>query len=192
MRIALVHHSYGTEWAGAAGPLVAELARSLREAGHEPAILGSRAGPTRRETDDGVALIRLGRLPEWPLRARGFDGPLTHVPELLRELAGGGYDVAHAFSPQDAAAAAYGPAPVVFTPSEPPRREALAERRLRLRAWEAAIRPPNVVVVPSEGHRQAVRRWLALEPELAAPHDAAAHLRIYRGLSPPAAPAVQT
>lgn len=177
-----MHHSYGTPWAGAAGPHVHELARALRAAGHEARVLSSRVGPTRRSDEDGFELVRLGRLPEGPLRSRAFDTPITHIPALLREIAGGGYDAVHAFSPQDAAAAAHGPAPVAFTPVEAPRREALAERRLRLRFWEEAIRPPTAVVVPDEEGRAAAWRWLAVEPEVAAPGDAAAHERVYRSI----------
>lgn len=179
MRIALVHHSYGTEWAGPAGPHVRELARALRTGGHEPHVLASRAGPTRRSEEDGVPVTHLARLPEGPLRSRAFDSPITHIPALLRELAGGGYDAVHAFSPQDAAAAVHGPAPVIFTPVEPPRREALAERRLRLRFWEAAARLP--IVVPDEELRAAVWRWLAVEASVVAPGDAPGHVNIYRG-----------
>ena len=183
MRIALVHHSYGTEWAGAAGPHVDELARALLAAGHEPHVIGSRAGATRRTEEDGVPVAHLGRLPEGPLRSRGFDGPLTHMPALMRELADGAFDAVHAFSPQDAFAASYRGTAVAFTPVEPPRREALAERRLRLRFWDAAIRPPNAVVVPSDAEREAVWRWLAVEPEVAAAGDAGAHKRIYLRLA---------
>jgi glycosyltransferase involved in cell wall biosynthesis len=178
VRVALVHHSYGTDWAGPAGPHVRELARALRAEGHEPHVLSSRAGPTRRSREDGVPVSHLGRLPEGPLRSRAFDTPVTHIPALLRELADPErFDAVHAFSPQDAAAAVHGPAPVVFTPVEPPRREALAERRLRLRFWEAAVRVP--FVVPDEELREAVWRWLAVEASVVAPTDAAGHVRIY-------------
>ncbi|HEX8646047.1 MAG TPA: glycosyltransferase family 4 protein [Thermoleophilaceae bacterium] len=186
MRVALVHHSYGTPYGGAAEPHVRELARALRAAGHEPRVIGSRPGPTRRSDEDGIEVVHLGRLPEGPLRSRGFDGPVTHLPALVRELARGGYDAVHAFSPQDAAAAARAAAgratpPLVFTPVEPPRREALAERRLRLRFWEAAIAPPTTLVVPGDDPRAAVWRWLAVEASVVAPDDADGHVKIYCG-----------
>ena len=176
MRVALVHHGFGTPHAGAAEPHMRELARALGEAGHEVCVVSSRVGPSRRSEEDGIAVVQLGRLPEAPLRSRAFDGPVTHLPGVARLR---GFDVVHAFSPQDAAAAARSAARVVFTPAEPPRREALAERRLRLRFWEAAIRPPTAVVVPDEPARDAVWRWLAVEAEIAASSDAAAHERIY-------------
>lgn len=176
MRVALVHHSFGTPFGGAAEPHMRELARALAAAGHEVCIVGSRVGPTRRSEADGIVVVELGRLPEGPLRSRAFDGPITHLPRVARLR---GFDVVHAFSPQDAAAARSTAARVVFTPAEPPRREALAERRLRLRFWEAAIRPPTALVVPDDERRDTAWRWLAVDAVVVAPDDAAGHERVY-------------
>jgi hypothetical protein len=179
VRLALLHPSFGTEWAGAAEPHMRELAGALSAAGHEVTVIGSRPGRTRRTHEDGFEVVRVGRLPEAPLRSRAFDGPLTHLPGLLAELTRGRFEVAHAFSPQDAFAARHGPAGVAFTCVEAPRRETLSDRRLRLAFWQAAIDPWNAVIVPGEEQREALWRWLAVEAEVAEPRDAAAHERIY-------------
>ena len=183
MRIALLHHGYGAPGEVRATERVRALARALRAAGHEPRIVGSRAGRTRRTEEDGVAVVHLGRLPDGRLRSRGLDSPLTHLPALLRHLRAARYEAVHAFSPQDAALATRAVGRVVFTPIEPPHRGLLAARRLRLGFWDAATRPPNVVVVADAAEAEAVSRWLAVDPAMAAAGDAVAHERVYRGLS---------
>jgi len=181
LRIALVYH-------GRDGPLgqVQELATGLRDAGHRPCLLSSRRGRSRRYEEDGIPIIQSGRLPEAPLRLRGFAGPLTHVPLTLWALASGAYDVAHVFSPPDALAARLwqrvSGSPVVFTPAEPIQRERLADRRLRLALLRRAIDESDAVTATSgEGH-DALRTWLAVDAPLIPPRDAAAHERLYRGL----------
>ena len=179
LRVALVHHGEGN----ATAAHVRELAAALRDAGHRPVILGARVGRTARAEEDGVEVVRIGRAPERRLRGRGLDSPLTHLPGLLRELAGGRFDAVHAFSPQEACAAALGPAGVVFTAVEPPRREALAERRLRLAFWQRATAPPAVVLVPGEPEQAAMRHWLAVHARIAGPRDPTAHEEVYRSLT---------
>ena len=178
MRIALLHHSYGTPYEGQAGPHMRELARGLLARGLEVAIVSSCRGRTRRSEEDGVEVVHLGRLPERPLASRAFDGPITQIPRTIKALAG--FQVAHAFSPQDAFAASYGAAGVAFTCVEAPRREALAERRLRLSFWDHAADPRHAILVPGEEQRRAVWRWLALDAEVIAAGDAEAHERVYR------------
>lgn len=183
MRVALLHHGYGTPGGGPATERLRTLAGALRAAGHEPHVLSSRAGRTRRSEECGFPVVHLARLPDGRLRSRGFDAPLTHAPALLRQLRGARFDAVHAFTPEDAAFAARAAGRVFLTPLEPPRRETLAARRLRLRFWDAAVRPPNVLVVEDEAVREAVRRWLAVDAAIAATGDAPAHERIYRDFS---------
>lgn len=183
MRIALLQHAFGDPSRTELDGHVRTLAQALREAGHDPSVLGSRPGRTRHAEEGEIAVKHLARLPDERLRSRGFDAPLTHLPALLRELRRGGYDAVHAFTPLDAWAGARAGGPIVFTPPERPSREALAERRLRLALWDASVRSPNHVVVPDESTREAVWRWLAADATVAAPGDAPAHVRIYRSFA---------
>ena len=120
------------------------------------------------------------------LRYRGFATPLTHVPFAVAALRRGGFDLAQAFSPQDAAAALLwrrsGGGPVVFSPADPPRRETLADRRLSLRLLERALEASEAVVALSDEHREAFSRWLALDVPVLEPDDAAGWERLYREL----------
>lgn len=162
LRVALLDHRQGTSPAN-------ELAASLRERGHDAVVLGGR----------GSALDAL-------LDRRGFTTPLTHLPGILRGLAGGRYDIAHAFSPQDAYAALCwrrrSGRPVVFSCADKVDRERLADRRLSLRFLRAALEQSDAVLVHSEDSRVAAWRWLSLEPPLIPPADGAALEGVYRRL----------
>jgi len=162
LRVALVHHGQGVSHAH-------DLAASVRELGHEAHVIGGR--PTA-----------LDALLGW----RGFTTPLAHVPATLRELARGGYDIAHAFSPQDAYAALLwrrrSGRPVVFSCTEPIQRERLADGRLRLRFLRTALQESDAVIVHDEEARAAAWRWLALELPVIEPSDGAEHERLYRRL----------
>jgi hypothetical protein len=91
-----------------------------------------------------------------------------------------GFEVAHAFSPQDAWGATFGPTGVAFTFVEPPERRALSDKRLRLKFWERAVDPWVGLIAAGEEQRAAARRWLAVDAEVLAPSDAAGHERVYR------------
>ncbi|HEX8067720.1 MAG TPA: glycosyltransferase [Thermoleophilaceae bacterium] len=173
MRVALLDHAHPT-------PPVRELAVALAAAGCEPAIVTVRRGLTRRTDDGGVPLVAVGRLPEAPLRLRGFERPLTHLPLSLAELVRGGYDAVHAFRPADAAAALawrrVTGGPVVFSPAEPPGRDTVSNRRLRLRLLAAAVERSDAVTAPDEAVRAATLRWLAVEAPVL---DAAGHVLLY-------------
>jgi len=162
LRVALLDHGQGASPAN-------DVAASLRGRGHDAVVLGGR----------GAAVDAL-------LERRGFTTPLTHLPATLRQLAGGRYDIAHAFSPQDAYAALYwrrrSGRPVVFSCTEPVERERLADRRLRLRFLRAALEQSDVVIVHDEDRRVAAWRWLSLEPPLILAADAAGLERLYRRL----------
>jgi hypothetical protein len=164
LRIALLDHS---------GPYAGELAEALRAAGHRAEIVSEHA----------VGSLRLA---EKVLRYRGFATPLTQVPFCVTALRRGGYDLAQAFSPQDALAARLWRRlegrPVVFSPAEPLRREVLADRRLSLKLLERAVEDSDAVVAPTAEQREAFSRWLALDVPLIEPGDAAGWERLYRQL----------
>ena len=167
LRVALVHHD-------PPAPCVGVLADALRAAGHRPEVIAPRPVSAAERV----------------LRFRGFASPLTHVPLAYAELVRGTFDVAHAFTPQDAAASLAwcrrSGRPVVFTPAVAPDRSTVADGRLRLRLLEQALRDADAITAPDEPVRAAVERWLAIDAPLLAPEDAAAHVALYRQLGPPA------
>jgi hypothetical protein len=130
--------------------------------------------------------MRLRALPEGVLRRRGFGIGAGHLPHALAALAGGRFDVAHAFAPADAlvalAWARTARRPVLLTFGDPLRREAIAAARLRLEALEAAVRRADAVLAASEEARASLHRLLALETPCVPVGDAAAHLALYRRL----------
>jgi hypothetical protein len=145
----------------------ARLAEALRAGGAEPVVLTAR--PLR--------------IPEGVLRRRGFERPLSHVPRLLAELVRGDFDVVHALSPADAAAARgwrrVRGGPVVFTCVKPPDRESVSNRRLTLRLLAAAVEDSDAVLAADEAVRSAMSRWLAVDAPVLEP---AAHVSLYRDL----------
>lgn len=165
LRIALVHH--------ASAAVVGELAESLRAAGHHADVLAPGPG--------GLRTFPLG---EKALRFRGFADPLTHVPSAVAALRRGGFDVAHAFSPQDAIAALawrrLGGGPVVFSTAQPLGRDSVADARLAFWMLQRALSDSDAVVALTEESRAAMWRWLAMEVPLIEPGDAAGWERLYR------------
>jgi hypothetical protein len=187
LKVALLHHSYGAPGGRVAARLVRELARGLLEAGHRPFVLTSHSAPGGRGVESGIPVVRTRRLPEGILRRRGLVGPITHVPSTVLALARERYDVAHAFSPLDAAPALLWSrlrgAATVLTWPEPPRRECLADARLRLVTIRRAIEGSDAVIAPSEAVQESLSRWLMVDARRIEPHDTAAHVRLYRELT---------
>jgi len=186
LRIALLHHDLASPPRGGAERMVLDVAAGLRERGHEPVVLSSHQAPSQRALEDGVAVLRVPRLPEGPLHRRGFTGPLTHLPLTRRALNRGDFDLAHAFSAPAAAAAlcwkrATG-RPVVFTCAEPIDRSRLADRRLRLRLLSAAIEDSEAVIAADADISEALWRWMATEAPVIEPGDGLGHERLYRRL----------
>lgn len=190
LRVGLLLHTYGAPFEpGEETAAVRDLARALQARGHLPSVITSRRGTTQRATEHGVPVIRNARLPEAPLRARGFAGPLTHLPLAVWELLRGAYEVAHAFSPVDALAArrwrqATG-RPVVFTSVEPLVRERLAHRRLQLPLVDRAVAQSDATLAATKDAQAALRRWLTVDAPLVEPSDAVAHERLYETLLDP-------
>lgn len=143
-----------------------DLARALEATGHEIGV---------------VARGRAGALLDAALRPRKLGEGLGHVPPAALAVRRGGYDVAHAFNP--AAALAAGSARVaVLTFPAPVRRERLADRRQRLATLERALAVAGAVVAPDAEVADSLRRWLAIEPRILAPVDAAGHAALYAEL----------
>jgi hypothetical protein len=131
-------------------------------------------------------LVRPGRLPDAPFRLRKIGDAPGRVPGTLLALARGAYDVAHAFTAQDAVAAlAWARAtrrPVVFSPPEPLTRANVADRRLRLALLRLALERSSAVVAADEPTAASLRRWMAVDPHVLAPDAGPEHLALYAEL----------
>lgn len=178
LRVALVHHDLH--------PSTVDAAKGFLSAGHEPEVIGCHRSRSCRTVVDGVPVVRCRRLPEAPLRWRGFVGPLTHLPGVLTTLVRGGYDIVYAWSSVDTTAALVWSRltgrPTVFAPAEAPARERLADRRLRLWTIVRALEHSDAVIAPSVEVRQALDRWLAVDAPVVEPLDAPGHERLYAEL----------
>lgn len=166
----------------ACSPAVIELAAALNGAGQVATVM-TPAPPLVAVA--GVRYARLQRLPDAPLRLRKIGDGLSHLPAAWLALARGKFDVAHAFTPSDAlAAVGWGRRtgrPTVFTCAEPPTRQQLAARRLRLQAWRCAVEGSSAVLAVDEEISRELRRWLAVAAPVVTPGEAQAHLAIYSG-----------
>ncbi len=147
---------------------VGGLAAGLRSLGHDAAI---------------IQAARIPALIEKPLAARGFVASAGRIPLTLGALLSGGYDVAHAFSAVDVQAGLawrrVTGRPVIFTCVEPPTREAIADRRGRLRFTTEAFRDADAVAAADEPTRAAIDRWLALDVPRIDIDDAAGYAALY-------------
>jgi glycosyltransferase involved in cell wall biosynthesis len=142
--------------------------------GHRPRLLTSHPGwRTTRAVQDGFEVVRSPRPPDRLLALRNFQTALTHLPFSYRELMAGDDDVAHAFYPTDAVAAVrWGERtgrPVVFSYMGIPRRDALANQRLRMIIHEQVTTRSGAVTVLSQAARDEMWRWLGIEAEIVAP-----------------------
>jgi glycosyltransferase involved in cell wall biosynthesis len=173
VRPALLNFAYWPEVRRGNERLVHDLAVELARRGGEPAIVTSHPGPSERAVEEGVTVIRRRRPPDAPFRLRRMQPNLTHVPLSLAELRRGGFDLAHAFFPTDAIASTrWGAAtgrPAVFTITGVMGRENVANVRFRKRILETATRRSDAVVTISQAARDAVWRWLAVEPRVIYP-----------------------
>lgn len=161
-----------------------QLAHGLAGVGHATTVVTCARGGATRWKDARVDVHCVRRLPEAPLRARGFISPLTQLPATLIALRRLRPDVAHAFTATDAQAALLwrrvGGGPVVHTCCEGPDRAALADRRLRLRTTTAAFRESDAAVAAHPAVQAGASRWLALELPVVPPGDPEANLAVYR------------
>lgn len=184
LRVALLHHALEDSSRSPADASARELAFGLAALGHDVAILACHRGGRAASSEGGVRLLQMRRLPEGPLRARGFATPLTQVPFMVAALRAGRYDVAHAFSPIDAKAgsiwARIGGGPVLLTLCEPLARERLADKRGRLRVTTDAFADSAAVTAADDRVASSIERWLARQIPVLDPRDASAYEAVYR------------
>ena len=148
-----------------AAPAARALAPALAAAGQRPEI------------------VRGAGLPAAPLRLRKLGEDLERVPLAALAVRLRGFDVAHAFTPSAALAAAWGrPRAAVLTFPEPVRRERLADRRLRLATLERALAGSAAVVAPDDAVAASLWRWLGVKAAVLRPDDGAGHAALYAEL----------
>jgi glycosyltransferase involved in cell wall biosynthesis len=173
VRVAILLPCFWPEVRRGAERIAHELATGLLADRLEPRLITSHPGPTRRDVEDGLPIVRLRRPPEGWLRRRGFVEYLTHVPLSYRELCRGDDDVAHAMHSSDALAAARWSRrtgrPSVFAYMGVPDRPGLTDRRLRLETIVRASREVTVVTALSRAAADAFRRWLGVEARVIHP-----------------------
>jgi hypothetical protein len=164
VRIALLNHDHGSP--SAATRHVDEIASALAAAGEDVDVIGAR-----------------WVLPDAPLRLRKIGDRPGRLPATFHALASGRFDVAHAFTAQDAAAAVLwarlARRPAVFSVCEPLRRATLADRRLRLAQLRLALERSAAVAAPDGEVAESVRSWMAVQPRLVSRGSADEHLALY-------------
>jgi hypothetical protein len=130
--------------------------------------------------------IRPAELPDALLRLRKIGDAPGRMPGTLLALLQGDYELAHAFTAQDAVVAIAWSRltgrPVVYTQSEPLTRANIADRRLRLAMLRRATEGADALVAPDERTAESLRRWMAAEARVLAPGARAEHLDLYASL----------
>jgi phosphatidylinositol alpha-mannosyltransferase len=172
-RIALLNPCFFPEVRRGSERIVRELADELIARGHGPRLITSHPGAPRRSVDAGLPVTRHWRPFEERFSRRLYQQYLTHVPFSYASLVLGHDDIAHAFFPTDATAAARWSArtgkPSVFSYMGLPDRPVLADRRHKLRLLEYVVRGVSHMVVLSEAAASGMRRWLGVEPRVIYP-----------------------
>lgn len=148
------------------------------------ALLDARGGPAARAlAEAGLGVLVGGRGPralDVALRARKLGDHLAATVPAWLALRRGGFALAHAFSAEDALAAAGWGGPLVLTVDTPPLRSEIAARRLRLRAMTWALARADVVLAADEAVAAGLHRWFAARARVIA--GAEAHAALYAEL----------
>lgn len=135
--------------------------------GHEPRLITSHRGAPSTRVEDGLTVVRHWRPPEERLRSRLFTEHLTHLPFTYASLVTGRDDLVHSLYPTDTLAAVRWAErtgrPTVFTVPGLARREAVANRRLRLDVLRRATRDVDALVAISHAAARSLERWLGVE-----------------------------
>jgi glycosyltransferase involved in cell wall biosynthesis len=152
--VAMLTPSYFPEVRGGTAGMVRELSSGLAAQGHAPWVLTSHPGRPARTVEDGVSVVRLPRPPDGRLSRRMLEDHLTHVPLSYAALRLRGADLAHAWFPTDALAAArWGRVtrrPSILSYTEVPDHAGLMRRRRRLEITARVARACDAVVALSQ------------------------------------------
>lgn len=173
MRVDLLTPCFWPEVRRGTERFVHDLAEGLVADGHEPRIVTSHRGAPSRGVEDGLAVVRVPRLPDARLDRRRFEGHLTHLPFSYAALRTGGAELANAFTVADAAMAArwseHSGRPAVLSYMGVPDRRGLVDRRRRLQLTERAIRGCRATVALSQYAADEFYRWLGVRARLIYP-----------------------
>ena len=131
----------------------------------------------------GAVEIPVLDLPDAPLRLRKIGDRPGRMPGALIALLRGEYEIAHAFTPQDAVVAIAWSRltgrPAVYTQREPVTRADVADRRLRLATLRLALERPAAVLAPDQAVADSVLRWMAVRARVV---SGAEHAGLYAEL----------
>lgn len=163
MRVALLHPIYRPEVHGPVQRLVHGLGVELARRGHDVTLLTSHRAARAIAVEDGIRVVRSRRLPQ-PVPLRWHEHHVTNASNVVRRLAGSGFDLAHAFFPVDACAAQLardwlGGPPVIFSLHRIPTRPFLVRRRYRLEMIDRAVNRADAASAPSDAAAEAVARY---------------------------------
>lgn len=149
------------------------LADGLLDREHAPTLITSHRGLPRRSVEAGLPVIRVPRPPQGFLVRRGYEAYMTHIPLSYAAVRRGKYDLAHAFYPTDALAAArWGRVtgrPAVLSYMGIPEPEWLDADRGRRAILMRAGRDVDAIVVLSRYAAEVMRRSTGLETEVVYP-----------------------
>ena len=167
MRVALLHPTFWPEVRRGSERVIAELGAALADRGHDVTLLTTHRAPRDVSEEGGISVDRAWRPPPLsPLRF--YEHYVETVPAALARLRRGHFDVAHAFFPTDAYAAALmrerGGPPFVFSIHGIPTRQYLVARRYRLEMLARAVRAAGELTALSAAAAGPVRRYLLREP----------------------------
>lgn len=167
MRIALLTPTYWPEVRRGTERLVHDLAAALGARGHEIVVLTTHPGPSRSADEEGTTVMRQRRPPRLP-GLHVYEDHVLNIPQTIRRLRTGGFDVAHSFFPTDSWAAVQarriGGPPVVASLHGVPTRAYLVARRFRLEMLRETVRRADECTVLSEAAAAPFRRYLFREP----------------------------
>src|SRR3954471_12439899 len=96
MRLALVHPVYWPEVHRGSERIVHDLGTALARRGHEVTLLTSHPGPTTESIEAGMLVVRARRPPRLPGMGL-YELFLETLPDVVRRLSIGRFDLAHAF-----------------------------------------------------------------------------------------------
>lgn len=166
-RVALLNPCFWPEVRRGSERLIRELADHLLDSGHRVRLItGHPHARPSRTVEDGLEVLRVPRLLDGYLQRRRIEHYLTHTPLTYLSLRRGTDDLAHAFYPTDAAAAARWSRatgrPAIFSYMGIPQRNVIASRRMRLRLLAEAVEGAATVVALSEATAAGLRRWLGV------------------------------
>jgi glycosyltransferase involved in cell wall biosynthesis len=165
MRVALAHPTYWPEVRRGAERLMHDLAVGLP---HDVTIITS--GVPSVTVEEGVTVVRLRHPPfEERMQRRLFEPHVSLLPFTQRAIARGGFDVVQGLQPGDAVAGIRAGVPTIFSHMGIPHRAAIANRRMRLRLTEEAVRGARACTALSQHAADAFRRWLGVEAHVIPP-----------------------